>query len=328
MHDATGYHPAIYMILQNTSSADLSFKPIKFQCLFRDLKNGYVTVAREEIRREFKPNQQLILLLEGPHAFELPIDKTAWPLIECKVMCRAGNVDDDDLTQDVLITKLDQEAMTDEEVRDHLLDYSRPHMISRQPKAAPVRERPTTPLVATALPLNGSGKHGGKTHETLNQYLGKEHQAGLGDDFYELEQLFGKPSQANYYPDIKWTWAQYAHEDPAFLLFAGSRGHGSKVDYLVAILSPLEVQQDSQLIGLARTLSGKLRSQPLSTPVKTVKYLNTGRIQLASASAPSYKVFFISPRSNAPEENNYIVGLTRVAGEPRAVLGETPNAFR
>ncbi len=115
MHDATGYHPAIYMILQNTSSVDLSYKPIKFQCLFRDLKNGYVTVARDEIRKEFHPNQQVLLLLEGPKAFELPIDKNAWPIIECKVMCRVASIDDDAATQDVVVTKLSQEAMTEEE---------------------------------------------------------------------------------------------------------------------------------------------------------------------------------------------------------------------
>lgn len=336
MHDATGYHPAIYLILQNTSGVDLSWKPIKFQGLFRDLRNGYVTVARDEIRKEFHPNQQLYLLLEGPKAFELPIDKNSWPTIECKVMSRVGSVDDDEATQDVLITKLEQEAMTDEEARVRLLDYSHPRMISRQSKhhqAPPPPEqpaRPAQPLMATALPLaaaNRPKKHGSeRVHESLTHILAAHEVAGLGDDYYNFEQSFGKPVDFAYANDIKWTWARYKNMEPQFTLFAGSRGHSSKADFIVAVVPAETVQQEGQMLALGRALSGKLKSQPLSGATKTVKYLNSGRIQLSTASAPSYKLFLIAPRGASGEENTYVLGICRVAGDPRLILAD--NARR
>jgi hypothetical protein len=331
MHDATGYHPAIYLKLQNTSGADMSFKPIKFQGLFRDLKNGYVTVAREELRTEFERDREIYLLLEGPRAFELPIDKNSWPAIECKVMCRIGATDDDAATQDLLITKLSQEAMTDEEAKIKLSDYSYPHMVSRR-HALPAQ--PTAPLVATALPLNGNGAAGhGKplkhehNHEGMAHFVSSNHLSGLGDDFYEFEQAFGKPIEFRYAHDTKWTWAHYEYGH-LLSIFAGSRGHTSKVDFVVAILPADSVQQDSELSSLARSLAGKMRSQPLSSQNKTVKYTNSGRIQLTTASAPGYKMFAIAPRGASADESFYTLGVcsNQVPGEPRSVLAD--NAKR
>jgi len=333
MHDATGYHPAIYMILQNTSSVDLSYKPIKFQCLFRDLKNGYVTVARDEIRKEFHPNQQVLLLLEGPKAFELPIDKNAWPIIECKVMCRVASIDDDAATQDVVVTKLSQEAMTEEEATSRIQDYSHPHMIQAQQKRIRDRVAASQPMVATALPLSATGPHAkspttsGERHgEGMSHLLSSAHCAGLGDDFYDFEQSFGKPIDFSYVHDTKWTWAHYASSNPQMNVFAGARGHNSKADMVVSVVAADSVQEDSQLIALGKLLAGKLKGQPLSSPTKTVKYLSTGRIQLTSASAPSYKLFVIAPRSTNPDDNNYILGVCRLAGDPRQVLSD--NAKR
>jgi hypothetical protein len=316
--------------LENTGNVDLSFKPIKFQALFRDLKNGYVTVGRDELRVEFHPNQEVYLLLEGPRAFELPIDKNNWPSIECKVMCRVSSVDDDAATQDVLITKLVQEAMTDEEAKIKLADYSAPHMISRQKKS--IRSQPATPLVATALPLSAGGtniktshlQHG---HDGLTHLVSSSHLAGLGDDYYGFEQAFGKPIEFRYTHETKWTWAHYEH-DHLLSIFAGSRGHSSKVDFVVALVPADAVQQDAEIGNLARSLAGKMRSQPLSSLIKTVKYLNSGRIQLTTASAPGYKMFAIAPRGTGGDDNFYTVGVcsSMIAGDPRIVLSE--NAKR
>jgi hypothetical protein len=327
MHDATGYHPAIYLILQNTSGTDLSWKPIKFQGLFRDVKNGYVTVARDEITREFPANKQLYLLLEGPKAFELPIDQASWPSIECKVMCRAGNVDDDSITQDIIVTKLEGVAMTDEEALAKLMDYSHPHMI-KQHRAE--RVHAPTPLAAGEPLLSLSDTHhkpvhNDSKHESINHLLSGSHVAGLGDDYYEFEQAFGRPVESFYTHDLKWTWAHYSVADPQMTIFAGARGHSSKVDFIVAILPAAVIQQDSQVLALGRALAGKLKSQPLSSPEKTVKYLNTGRIQLSTAAAPSYKLFYIAPR-NSSADDNYVLGVSRIPGEPRTLLAE--NARR
>ncbi len=253
-------------------------------------------MAREELRTEFERDREIYLLLEGPRAFELPIDKNSWPAIECKVMCRIGATDDDAATQDVLITKLSQEAMTDEEAKIKLSDYSYPHMVSRRHTLPVVAAQPAAPLVATALPLNGSGVGGPvpsrpkreHNHEGVAHFASSNHLSGLGDDYYEFEQAFGKPIEFRYAHDTKWTWAHYEYGH-LLSIFAGSRGHTSKVDFVVALLPADSVQQDSELSTLARSLAGKMRSQPLSSLNKTVKYTNSGRIQLTTATAPGYK---------------------------------------
>jgi hypothetical protein len=333
MHDATGYHPAIYLILVNAGQADLSWKPIKFQAHFRDIKNGYVTVARKQMQRDFLPGQQIYVLLEGPTPFELPIDKNMWPQIECHVMCRVGASDDDGNTQDVILTNIEQTAMTDDEAIAKIQDYSHPHMISRKPAHRPDHgEPPARPLVAEALPLVATGSHGkpaslaaiSSDHHkgTLSQYLSSPHAIGLGDDFYDFEQVFGKPVESGYNHETKWTWAHYSTVDSHLSIFAGARLHTSKVDSLLVVIPADQVPQDAQLMSLARSLSGKFKSQPLSGPSKTVKYLNVGRILLATASAPSYKVFYTSPRGTSPDENNYVLGMSRIPGDFRAVFAE------
>ena len=114
-HDAVGYHPAILLKVENTSGQDLSGTVIRFQARFTDLRNGYVTVARQEKRTDFAYHQQIPLMLRGPSSFELPIDENAWPTIECKAMSRIGDVGDEG-TQDLVVTRLESVTMTDEEV--------------------------------------------------------------------------------------------------------------------------------------------------------------------------------------------------------------------
>jgi hypothetical protein len=269
------------------------------------------------------------LLLEGPRAFELPIDKNTWPQIECKVMARIGSTDSDDATQDIIVTNIEQEALTDDEARDRLSDYSHPHMLRRRSTRAPEHGEPVKPLIATAMPLNGEHKNAAALEHhksTLAHFLSSGKPIGLGDDFYDFEQCFGKPTDFTYSQDTKWTWARYSNGEPGMTLLAGARGHGSKVDTVVAVIPADEVQQDGQLIALARSLAGKLKNEVLSSPTKTVKYLNSGRIQLTTASAPGYKVFYTSPRGTAGDENTYVLGVSRVPGDFRATLAE--NAKR
>jgi hypothetical protein len=202
-------------------------------------------------------------------------------------------------------------------------------------RKAPVAEHriesPAKPLVATALPLTASlhakqnpapDRHKG----TLTHFLATPKVSGLGDDYYDFEQAFGKPTDFAYAHDTKWTWARYTSVEPPLTLYAGARGHASKVDTIVAVIPADQVQQDSQLLTMAKSLAGKLKSEPLSSPTKTVKYLNSGRIQLTTAAAPGYKVFYTSPRGTAGEENTYVLGLSRIPGDFRASLAE--NAKR
>jgi len=119
-HDAVGYHPAIWLKIENNSRLDLSKSIIRLQGRFTDLHSGYVTVARKEVHLDFMPHQRNCVMLRAPSSFELPIDENAWPTIECKVMCRVGDVGDEG-TQDLVVAHLDQIAMTDEESLAHLI---------------------------------------------------------------------------------------------------------------------------------------------------------------------------------------------------------------
>lgn len=318
-HDATGYHPAIYLWLENTSGVDLSGQPIKFQGLFRDLRNGYVTVARNELHSDFKPTQALRMALVAPTAFELPIDKFSWPSIECKVMCRIGSVGDEG-TQDVIITKVEQQTMTDEEAFQRLIEG--PHMVAHRRKERAV---PAKPMSATALSLAAPATHPASNDRKggLSHYIQTGSAAGLGSDFYVFDQSFGKAADYDA-KDPKWTWVRYMHNDPPFTLYAGARGRASKVDMIVVTMPADAVQQESQLIALAKSLSGEFKSQALSNPVKSVKYLPTGRVQLTTAQSRSYKMFVTSPLG--ADNNQYIIGLSRMQGDPRATLAE--NAKR
>lgn len=113
-HDATGYHPAILLRLENASGVDLSGVLVKFQARFTNLRTGYINVARVEKRIEYPPGKRQVILLRAPKAYELPIDQHLWPRIECKVMCRVGDVGDEE-TQDLLVTKLDSLTMSFDE---------------------------------------------------------------------------------------------------------------------------------------------------------------------------------------------------------------------
>jgi hypothetical protein len=112
-------------------------------------------------------------------------------------------------------------------------------------------------------------------------------------------------------------------------LFAGAHTKSnSKVDFVVALVPSDSVQQDSELLSLGKLLAGKMKNQPLSGPVKTVKYPNSGRIELTTASAPGYKLFIIAPRGTEGYAAFYLLGVfpTSLPGDPRLVLAE--NARR
>src|SRR5262249_3657177 len=52
--DATGYHPAILIEVENSGDKDLSGHLIRFQAMFTDRRQGQVVRAREEMRKSLE----------------------------------------------------------------------------------------------------------------------------------------------------------------------------------------------------------------------------------------------------------------------------------
>ena len=77
-HDAVGYHPAMFLLLENKSGHEIAGDEIPFQARFTDLREGYVTVAREYKRTPVHDHERFALFLRGPRSFELPIDSSVW----------------------------------------------------------------------------------------------------------------------------------------------------------------------------------------------------------------------------------------------------------
>lgn len=329
-HDATGYHPTIGIILQNTSGRDLSGVSMKFQARFLDLRTSYQTRAQKEVRREFRPNQQIPIILHGQRSFELPIDIDAWPSIECKMMCRVGDVNDEG-TQDLLVVKLESQTMTDEEARSKLsegLGFG-----TRNTKAASHLPQHTThehkrtyeALAATAGSLNPTNNSTStpRTSQSkataLARFLSSTSTPGLGDDFLAFEQSFGQPQQLDH-GESNWTWARFSRKDQALSVIVGSRGRSAKADIVVLLVPPSEVEKDSQLLSAARCLAGNLKGQQLKGPSNTVRYLPAGRLQLGTLSASGYHGIIVYPRGTAADNNNYVVALSRIPGDIEAIV--------
>lgn len=339
-HDATGYHPAVFLKLENDSGRDLSGQLIQFQSRFTDLRNGYVTIGRKEMRCEFANHQQLYVVLKGPQTFELPIDENLWPRIECKVMCRIGEIGDEG-TQTLLITKLESVTMTDEEAMVKL---------SKQPDIRHSRTKTSLgarfqaeyqktkdrsgkgsvmdkPLSAKALALSNTQSTSGKNHidqeaPLLGQYKGSR-LPGLGDDFFQFDKTFGKAEQWD--SSKNWTWVPYQNTSSRIKLFVGAKNRGAKADMLIAKVPADQVKQHSQVIGLARALSGKFKGQKLSQLSSSVKYLPAGRIEVTNLSALGYRVLFINPCSVSRDDKSYILIVSRLNGDLQAT---TPNIIR
>ena len=199
-HDATGYHPTIMVNLENVSGRDLTGLSEHFQARFTDVRNGFVTVARLEKRLKNPPNQQSTITLIGPSAFELPIDYNSWPSMECKLMCRLGDVDDSG-TQNLLLTSVEKQTMPDDEASSRLAKL--PDLLNKGPQPVATNYRagrsrtaepevPQVALAATSLSLNSPARSVNQTasKSQLTKFCNLSKIAGLGDDFYLFEQAY------------------------------------------------------------------------------------------------------------------------------------------
>jgi len=323
-HDAVGYHPAIIFRVENVSGSDLTGERIKFQGKFTDLNNGQGTIDRKEVRTEFRNNQEIQVSLIGPTAFELPIDKFRWPQIEAKVMCRVGEVGDEG-TQTLLIENLERQTMTDEEASQRLAQFVPAMRSGPKPKPQPQPHHNERPMVATALPLSaGTHKFAPNDKTAFTKFIALPRLAGLGEDFYDFDQVYGKTDDFDA-TNEKWTWVHYNNN--ALDLFVGAKGRTNRADTIVAVVPASEVQQEGQLVLLAKAMAGKFKNQPVESPVHSVKYLPSGRLQLTNFSAPGYKVIYVNPRGMG-DDNNYVLVMSRLGGDLRGGLAESVKRTR
>lgn len=322
-HSALGYHPAILMRVENASGQSLPGVVLKFQARFTNLRDGYVNVAREEIRASLEPNKQLYVFLKGPRAFELPIDQSLWPKMECKVMCRVSDGVTDGGTQTLLITKLDSLTMSFEDAMSNLA--KQPDIRIARRRAAPkVPARPEKTLVATTGSLAVKDN---KPKVSMSQFLTSPFIPGLGDDFYSFEKKFGIPAEFDSNKK-DWTWARYQSQSPEFSMIVGSRGQTGKADLIVATVAPSEIKGETQVTDLAKAIAGKFRTEATTTPNHSVRYLPTGRLEFGTLNGKNYRAMFFVP-GEAPGSGNssFIVVVTRIPGNVLDILRkEAPRA--
>ncbi len=335
--DATGYHPAVLIEVENAGNTDLSGQLIRFQAMFADRRDGQVVRAREELRKNLAPRHRTYVWLQSSTPFQLPIDIAAWPRMDVKVMYRIGEVGDEG-THTLFITDLRTQTTTKD---DALIEMSRiqPFSQTKPPayyqsarrgasasataKATPARRGPPKPLAAppaAALkppPTNPASDN----RSTLLAFVSSRAMPGIGDDFYDFERVFGLPAGTDA-KSAGWTWALYKKEQPALSVFTGSKGQTGKVDILVMSVPAADAGSESTIEQIARTLAGKLKTQKLGAPVRSVRYLPSGRTQFVTRSAPGYKLSYLTPRGAAPESNTYVIILSRLPGALDVFLSE------
>ncbi len=337
-HDATGYHPSLCVRIDNVSGSDLTGKMIKMQCRFVDLRLGHVMIARKEQRYELAPNQGVNVIFHGPEPYELPIDQYQWPVVECKLMSRVGDVDDSG-TEDLLVQKLDAVTMTDDEAVTALsrgfyhnasVKRGRTKQVHRDsPK--PEYKKPEEPMSARALSLAGGGKAqptaaSGDTRTALARFSSQAKVPGMGSEFLEFEQMYGHPIGASL-KEKSWSWIRYAKQDPPIDVFVGAKGTATKADLIVVKVPAEAVQSESQVVAVAKAMSGKLRGQALEHPHKAVKYQQLSeqkirRILITNMDSPGYRLCYVTPRGTSGDDNNYILILSRFTGDTPSMIPE------
>lgn len=334
-HDGAGYHPAVFLLLENGSGRDLSNNSIKFQARFTDLETTEVTVGRKSVRRTIKPSQQFTLTIVGRESsnglegFDLPFEVNYWPKLETKIMCRLDDAGEEG-TDTLLITRLDAETRSEEEAYNHLnqtASYNKPYhkpvsASTKHPVANPVEkhQKSEKPAIATAEHYSGATKSkpatGSASENLVLGLLNNNNLPGLGDDFFVFEQRYGLPVTIDAkHPD--WTFAKYKHAGSGAEVIAGSRERSSKVDLIVIHVPKTGMDQRALLAAYAKQMSGKFRTQTLPAPTRSVRYLPSGRIELATAKTSAYKALCMS----APEgDNSFILVVSRLPQDLEPLL--------
>jgi hypothetical protein len=336
-HDALGYHPAIYLRLENISGTNLIGERLRMQVRFTNVRTTDVTVARYDQRVSLLRNQQKDVMMRGPIPFELSIDQNAWPTIECKAMCRVGEVGDSG-TQTLAIANLDRVTMTDDEAQTQLEKQpdlrrvSYPGSTPRTPdysRRSSDSDQPEKPLIATAGGLEPPGqKFQPEQRRAGSKFVIPASLPQLGDNFYVFERHFGLPTAIEApqrgKTDIAGatlTWASYRPNGPFTNIFVASR-NGASADVVIVTLPAASDLKEDQILALARELAGRGKSPTLGAFSHTVRYLSSGRSEFAEASSPGCKALTFNIPTFQGEKSKVALVLSRIPGDPENfVLG-------
>ncbi len=332
--DAAGYHPAIFMLLENISGRDLSGTTVKLQGRFSDVHTLEVSIAKQEIRRTLKPAQQFRLAIVAPKAYELPREVTYWPVMEAKVMARVGTVGDEG-TETLLVTRIESTTDTQDDAFQRLNESTSYNhrdpgrkpppaiagngkpVATKPPSETPKAAEPVTPLVATPAKLKTTPNNA--QAKSISELFALKVLPGLGDDFYEFEQAFGLPVVT----DAKrkdFTWARFKHRSSDTELVVCSKDLTGKADLIVLQVPKKLFNNEQQLFAQARALAGKLKGQSLGAPTKSVRYLASGRLEITTCQAQGYRMVCLTTPEDGAGESSYIITLNRLPQETSSLL--------
>jgi DNA-binding transcriptional regulator YdaS (Cro superfamily) len=324
--DSAGYHPAVFMLLENTSGRDLSGITIKMQGKFTDIHTLEPSTARLEIRRALKPHQQFSVAIISPKEFELPRDTQYWPVMECKTMARVGNVGDEG-TEYLLVTKIDSATATQDDAfqtLNELTSYNRSASAAahgHNGKTSGEYASATRPLIAKAdriKPLsavpNGNGNAAGKADIFSAKPL-----PGLGEDFYNFEKSFGLPVLTDAHKK-DFTWAKYKHAGSGIDIVVGSKERTGKVDLISFVLPRSAVKNDQSLIDQCKLFAGTLHNAKFSSASKSVRYLPAGRLVMISSAAPGGRILCMALPESHERPPSYLVMISRLGPDPDELL--------
>lgn len=341
--DSEGYHPAVYMLLENISGKDLSGVPIKMQGKFTDVHTLEPSTAKTEFRRALKSHQQFPIALIAPRNYELPKDVNVWPVMECKAMMRVGSVGDEG-TEYLLVTKVDATTATQDEAFQKLNEqtsYNRSNPSAgrhekeheghgRESRSGGSEPSHTKPLIAKAEHLKGTAPHavadpsaasGGNSSAASgsSSLFSLKQLPGLGDDFYAFEKSFGLPLET----DAKkkdFTWAKYRHAGSGVELVVGSRERSGKADLIAFVIPRSCVKSDQALVDQCKPFCASLHPSKLSAPAKSVRYLPSGRVEMLSSMAPGLRILSLAVPDSGQRPASYLVMISRLNQAPDELL--------
>jgi len=323
-HDAVGYHPAMFLMFENVSGKDILGEEIPFQSRFTELRDGYVTVARDYKRVPIHNRERFSVLLRAPKSFELPIDSSIWPNIECKAMCRLPYKDSGDpQVYDLFVTHIDRITLTDEDAHAQLIAQAERNPLlnlHETPLRQETAKTPEAPPIKTEIPAVKPAAPA-KIPTKLPKRLPK-----IGDDFYTFEQLFGQAKEfqagTNGSTDDL-TWTHYQASPPLADVYAGSR-NASKVDALILTVSSRAIAKESEALSLAKALAGCKKDENIAPFQHSVRYLTVGRSEIMTTGIRDRRIIsFRLLDSKDPDnsgENHIAIFVTRLPGDPEAAL--------
>ena len=327
---SAGYHPAVFLLLENVSGRDLSGITLKIQGKFTDVHTLEPSTAKLEVRRTLKPAQQFRLAVVAPKSYELPREVSYWPVMETKLMLRAGDVGDEG-TETLLVTRIDATTETQDDAFQRLNEVTsykqREHPVQRTRKPPAQVGRPAeaepaavvTPLVATAGKIKTGGFQSAGGGKSVSELFAQKGLPGLGDDFYEFEQAFGMP-QVTESKKKDFTWARYRHRASETDVVVCSKDLTGKADLIVLQVPKSKFTGEQQLFAQARSFAGALKGQSLGPPKKSVRYLASGRLEITTCQAQGYRMVCLTTPEDGSGEAAYIITLNRMPQETSSLL--------